>query len=350
MILVLLFISLFFKTSNQSLVPPLKHDVFLFNFSVFILFLSIPLVLLNSFFELKYYVNQGFAFYYTKDFRFSSPIPFISFFYNIYLFGTFIFLLSKPKEKEFNIFLVFFLLISLFESLRGTRSVIIINVIFIIWYRADNFKKDKIHYKTLFSSFFVFVFFLAFTGVIRQNQDVFTSQDVYNLILKGISTAQYQLALFIENSNLLKEDYYYILYPVVFPFYYLLWGDEIAYQSYERTLLPMDINHTLSSELNFQAYLAGAANGNNFVMEIILNDFYVFWIFLFFVLNYFLFLNRNSNIFLYLLSMVFIKHLIAAPRDSVFPNLWFVLKVFLFLVLVLLLRKFLMFIFNYNNK
>jgi hypothetical protein len=234
--------------------------------------------------------------------------------------------------------------------LRGTRSVIIINIIFIIWYRADNYNRNKIHFKSLLISFLIFIFFLAFTGVIRQNQDVFSSQDIINLLLKGISTAQYQLALFIENAKLLDEEYFYILYPLIFPFYYLIWGEEIAYQSYERTLLPMDINHTMSSELNFQAYLSGAANGNNFVMEIITNKVFVIWIFIFFVLNYFIFLQRKSNIYLYLLSMIFVKHLIASPRDSVFPNLWFVFKIFIFLFLVILIKKFFLFILKYSYK
>ncbi len=338
--LILLF-SLFFKNNHLTSYPILKHDKSLYKISVFFLSITIPIVLINSFFELKYYLSQGFSFYYTQDDRFVSPIYFSALFYNIYVFSCFVFLISKPVEKKFNIFLFVYLLISFLESLKGTRSVIIINILFIFWYRADMFDKGKINFKALSISACFFVIFLAFAGVLRQKVDVFNLSDIYNLILKGLSTGQYQLALYLENSSFLENSDLYILYPILFPIYYLIYGEGIVYQSLERLSYPMDINHTISSKINQDWYLSGAANGNNFVMELIYSWYSFFGIIIFFLLYSHFYRKRNTNKFFLLVWLILLRQLIISPRDSVFPNTWFILKAIVFYFVVLLIRNFL---------
>jgi hypothetical protein len=335
--LILLF-TFFFNKDNLTNVLILKHDKTLYKISVFFLSISIPIVLVNSFFELKYYLAQGFSFYYTQDGRFVSPIYFSALFYNVYVFSCFLFLISKPFEKKFNFFLFFYLIISLLESLKGTRSVIIINFLFIFWYRAEMFNKGKINFKALSIATLIFIFFLSFAGVVRQNVDVFSISDIYNLILKGLSTGQYQLALYLENSNFLEDNELYILYPILFPFYYLIYGEGIVYQSIERLTYPMDINHAISSKINQDWYLSGAANGNNFVMELIYSWYSFFGVILFFFLYTFFYRKRNSNKVFLLVWLILLRQLIISPRDSVFPNTWFILKALIFYFIVSLIR------------
>jgi hypothetical protein len=203
------------------------------------------------------------------------------------------------------------------------------------------FDKGKINFKTLSVSAFFFIIFLAFAGVLRQNVDVFNLSDIYNLILKGLSTGQYQLALYLENSSFLENSDLYILYPILFPIYYLIYGEGIVYQSLERLSYPMDINHAISSKINQDWYLSGAANGNNFVMELIYSWYSFFGIILFFFLYSHFYRKRNSNKVYFLVWLILLRQLIISPRDSVFPNTWFILKAVVFYFLVLLIRYFL---------
>lgn len=344
-----LILALYFLYPNDSYnrVKYFSSDNFFLKISGVLLCISIPMVLVNSFFELNFYLQNGFTLFYTTN-RYESFIPFFSSIYNLFSLSSMIFLASKPSYKKFIIFSFFFLVISMIESLRGTRSVIIVNLFLILWYRADIY-----HFRTIkISKIFVFcllgLVFLAFSGAYRQGLNNFEVDQILNLIFKGISMGQYQLALYLENIHLLTGIGYFF-YPFLFPIYYFFYGESIAFQSLERTFLPMDINHTISSKLNQSAYISGAANGNNFVTEMIVDGILPLMICVFYFLYFYVFRYRFRSKVHLVISLIFLKHLIMAPRDTVLPNLWFVLKVLVFYFIIYVFREFWI-IFNSRNR
>lgn len=264
-----------------------------------------------------------------------SIIPYSAIFTNIFNISFYIWLASVPPVSRFKAGAIVFVLISLGSSLHGGRINFVVPLIFILWYWSTvyNGRLAKGAVILIALALFSFVFLLE---MIRSQMNV-DAEVLFSFLVGSLSKAQYILAVYLDNKELADSTgAIYWSAPLMFPVDYLIHGDAMVGQGYLSADLRKDLGHVLSSSLNFNAYVTGAGIGSSLVAESA--QFGILGMFLLLMLFYHFYLTIFSlakfRVVFVLLPIIFM-HFLFSGRDTMFPNMWGVLKViFVYLVFV----------------
>ncbi|MGY3685365.1 O-antigen polysaccharide polymerase Wzy [Vibrio coralliilyticus] len=329
-------IAAYFERKSSSMELEYSHDFFILG--RFLIILTLPVVLYNLAYQIKLVSIYGYAYLYTESYQSSSDvIPFTSLFVNLNKVGFLLVFASLPNLKKLNVYFAVFLLVSFFDAMKGARVLLILPFMWVIFYRVRYYGAGfggKLKFIVL--SFFGFLF-LFLVQMVRSGQEI--SFDVLiRFLVFSISKAQYHLAVFIDNSELLSRDFPYFLSTLLFPITYLKYGSQVVGQSDSTALLRGDLNHVMSSTLNYSAYLDGAGMGSSLISELFQYGIIpLAALLIFFVLFYsfFIYLTSRFKLLLVIQPLLFM-HVVFSPRDTAFPNTWVYVK-FLVLIIGLLL-------------
>jgi hypothetical protein len=270
----------------------------------------------------------GYAAIYSAAFSESRTVSaFASLWTNASWIGFILVFSSIPLERRFRLYAVLFLLLALLDSLKGARILFIVPLAFFVWFRARAYGHDRISRKVaiglvLFASTFVFAL-----DALRQQADI-AEQNLVRFAVFAISKAQYGLALYIDNKELVDAgSKSYWAAPLLYPITYLSNRASAVGQSESSAGIRADLGHVLASKLNREAYLAGAGTGSTMVAEA-----YQYGLVALFVLlaGYYVayreFFGRLHTRFAFAISIFVFQHVMFSPRDTMFPNMWGVIK------------------------
>jgi hypothetical protein len=312
---------------KQVVIP--KNLLKLEKFSFFLWLLSSPFVLVHYIWSI-FAFSGNYALSYSVEAKdLVSIVPLHSIFVNIFSIGFFLWFASVPSERRFKKGFYVFIFYSFLLSLSGGRINFIIPLAFIMWYRAIVYDKDLSKTSIYVGVAVLFAFILAME-LIRSNLGV-NQEILVGFLVSSISKGQYILSLYIDSKELIdKFGSVYWSAPLTFSFDYLLHGSSMVGQGVLSAGLRGDLNHVMSSTLNYEAYISGAGAGSSLVAEAyqygLIVMFPLLLIFYFFYRELF---GRMSHRVIFMISPLLFMHFIFSGRDSLFPNSWGLLKLIL---------------------
>jgi hypothetical protein len=328
--------------TNNSL---LSASLYIFYFTTFF-------VLIDLIFQLKYASTVSYASLYMSESQYLSPIPFSALFKSFFNCSFYTILASIPSKKIFKKVSIIFLFITLIDSLKGGRGLLVVNIALILWYYSNFYNIIKIHYFKSIGIITFLLIVLIYISFKRDNVD-FNFDLIVGIFSNGISTSQYHLAIYLDYQRDFISLPPFFVAPLVFPFYYLFYGNKFVGQSEAASEIRFDLTHVMPSTLNHDAYLSGAGTGSALLSESIqygLSFFFVLLFFFFIIYNYLIDI-KSRYILLRFLSILFFMHLIISPRESISINLWGVIKnLILFYFIRYLISPFINFINLQNEK
>lgn len=312
-----------------------------------IFYFTFGLVIIDSILQLKYTNNISYTSLYTAELHNNSIIPLASVWKLLFNCSFYIILASIPSKHLFKKISIIFILITLIDSLKGGRGVLVINISLILWVYANFYNIIKINYfKALFFLLFILTI-IIYISFKRENLD-FDIDVMVGIFSNGISTSQYHLAVYLDYQQDFKTYAPFFTAPILFPIFYLIYGGKFIGQSEAASNLRFDLTHVMPSTLNHDAYLNGAGTGSAILSESIQYGLFTFIILILcFYIIYSSFINiTSSSILKRFISILLFMHVVISPRESISINLWGVLKL---LVIFYFIRYFISPLFNYTN-
>ena len=330
-----------FKKKKFSLItnqPLLYTSIIIFYFSLFF-------VLVDSVFQLKYASTVSYVSLYTSESQYISPIPMSALFKSFFNCSFYLILSSIPSKNIFKKISLIFLFITLIDSLKGGRGVLVVNIALILWYYSNFYETLKINYLKIFTISIFILSLLIYISFKRDNLD-FNFDMMVGIFSNGISTSQYHLSVYLDYQKIFQTMSPFFLAPLLFPINYLFYGNNIIGQSEAASKIRTDLTHVMPSTLNHDAYLSGAGTGSAIISESIQYGLIIFiLLLLFFYIIYNKLINIKSNSLLRrFISILLFMHLIISPRESISINLWGVIK---YVLLFYFIRYFISPLFNF---
>lgn len=310
-----------------------------------IFYFTFVFVIIDSILQLKYANTISYASLYTSESNYKSLIPFAAFWKSLFNCSFYIIISTIPSKFTFKKVSIIFIIITLIDSLKGGRGVLVINISLILWVYANFYNILKINYLKVFFYITLILIVLIYISFKRENLD-FDLDVMVGIFSNGISTSQYHLAVYLDYQNEFVTYSPFFIAPILFPFYYLFYGSKFIGQSEIASNLRFDLTHVMPSTLNHEAYLNGAGTGSALLSESIqygLFAFIILILFFFIIYNSFIDITSNS-ILTRFISILFFMHVVISPRESISINLWGVLK---FLIIFFCIRYFISPFFNY---
>jgi len=248
-----------------------------------------------------------------------------------------IFIASKPKINLMRVILFLQFLVVATDLYLGYRSGLIVFIMLSFWILAYLYGyKVKIFQLTLFAIIGIMILFYV---ELSRNQLNIELDLIFRFLLSSLSKAAYTTALYIDNREIVDAlSPNSIFYPLYYVIDYIIYGGDVVGQSSTSAELRKDMNHVLSSSLNYGAYLSGAGTGSALIAEIYQQrPFFILFSIGFFLFYEFIFSqSRHKRLFLYLSIFTF-QHLIFSPRDTFFPFFWGYIRIIIPFFLVFLI-------------
>lgn len=335
----LLSIYVFILKPKLARLPP--NDFILERVSFFIWALSSPFVFVHYIWHFLTFSTNYVLSYSSEAKEILSIVPYAWVFTNLFWIGFYLWFASVPQERSFNKCVLVYILISFISSLYGGRIIFIIPLCFVFWYRSLAYGREisKASMYLVVVLAFLFIFLME---VIRADQ-VLSYDYLIDFFIRSISKAQYSLSLYVNYIDVVNQNGgNFWVAPLLFPLSYLIHGGSIVGQAPSSALLRGDLNHVMSSTLNYEAYISGAGLGSTLVSEsfeygiygipVIILSSYLFYRYLF---------NGISNRLCLMIIPNIFMHFVFSGRDSLFPNLWGSLKfVFAYIIVSFLISLF----------
>lgn len=324
---------------NKEIKPNFETNIKVQRTAFYLFCTSAVFVFFNQLSELKYYNLNGYATLYTNTSDQISYTPFSSLWTNLYYYSYFVFLVTKPTKIKFFILSTIFILLTLLDSLKGSRGGLIITIATLFWYYNIFFKKSVfLNFKNILI-FITLLFFIIGIKVKREDSK-FNIDLIIPILSQGISTSQWHLSVFIENRQLISTNTPFFIAPLYFPVKYLLYGNTLIGQNEASILHRDDLTHVMAYTLNKTAYLSGFGMGSSILSEAYQYGLIGFFLILsFFYYTYRFFFNMNSTRFHFFLLIIIFTQVIFSPRDTVFLNTWSLIKGTLFYLFIFLISS-----------
>lgn len=278
-----------------------------------------------------------------------SIVPFISVFANIYTVAFYSWLAAVPKERSFNRLVWIFILVNILAAGAGARGLLILPLIFILWYRSFAYDRNIKRQTIILLSISLLAFIYLVENIRAEHQIDFAGLGMF--FATSLSRAQQILGLYLENKATIDENgSHYWAAPLLFTFDYLFQGSQIVGQGELSADHRRELNHVMSSTLNYDAYLMGAGLGSSLVAEFYEYGAGLLLIFpvCFYLFYRYVFSLTNRRSVLVLIPVLFM-HFVFSARDSLFPSSWSLLKLYIgFLIILFVLRV--LYNFRFINK
>lgn len=304
-------------------------------------FILAPLVFFKLYKELIFIKEIGYLGVYLgrlRELNFSYIIRIST---TLFTYNYYIFLLARPKYKNFKILTILFLIISLMEALKGGRMSLIVRILLIIWYLVTIYKK-KIKFISIFF-LGVFIFSLSFLiETLRNNKKIEMSSIVNKLgeFLYGQGVSVILIGFYKDFKDKIPNKLY-LFSPITdlvsqiknYKIYSLGQSDKLIEVS-------SDFGQNMSYFLNKQVYLDGMGLGSNYMAELLTflgtNFFFIGCIFLGIQIVYFQNNIQKSKIY-FLFFICFLENLFISGRATFFFSLINFVKLlgYYFIVLII---------------
>ncbi|MDA7857712.1 O-antigen polysaccharide polymerase Wzy family protein [Gammaproteobacteria bacterium] len=249
--------------------------------------------------------------------------------------GFLLFLASVARKSEFKIIVLLYIAVLLFDVVLGYRGGILIFMLTSLWYYsiAYRFSPSKLQIYTLVLFIVVFLFVIE---AVRSDQLAGISLFV-PFVLGSLSKGIYTTSLYLDHSMMIDERFSYTIFgPLSFTYQYLFYGSEIVGNNPMSADIRQDLNHVMSSTINYSAYLNGAGLGSSFLPELIQLGkglFLLFALLFFFLYEYLLRYAFRYRVLLPFAVFTF-QHFIFISRDSYFPFFWGYIKLSILLLII----------------
>lgn len=277
-----------------------------------------------------------------KDVNYYSPLIKYSHNLLVVIYGYILF--KRPSRKRFIITSIIYSILSLTSSLVGSRILFVLPLFFTLWYYFRFYSKPKLSSQIklgiiIFSTIMIFVMALK----IKRASNKFDVNELLisvgiNQVLSETGSTFQIVSSYLEVKEEVEADYPYVLEPILYPFFYMLYKDIMTSgQSYKLLKTRNALSHRLTYRLSAKSYLAGRGVGSSMVAEMYQYGL-IYLILISFIFGYFVsFFEKNSQpgSMILLLSPFLFPSIIFAGRDTPFPNTWGLLK---FLMIYFILR------------
>ncbi|MDE5493014.1 O-antigen polysaccharide polymerase Wzy [Elizabethkingia meningoseptica] len=317
----------------------LQPDKKLLRVGIIIFSITVPLVAYKSYLEFFALFGKSYTEFYTEEGAVDSPF-YLRLAFLFFQVGYMMILSSIPPIKKFYVVNAVYLLVLVPYLFLGLRATFAISILCIFWYYFNVYKK-RIRFIRIMPILLIILFALQMVSINRSNSH--QKVDYFKLLpafLYEQSQSMYVLGLYIQyNDEIIPHKLPFIVDPIVSWLY-------PSGQSVEVVKSRSSLGHTLTYSLSPSYYLAGSSLGTNFIAE--LYEYGIFAIiigaivFAYFI-TYFDWRIQNSRLGLFL-SLLFLQFFFLAPRSSFLPNFYFIFRVILVYVLLLMIFKL------YNNK
>ena len=302
-----------------------EYSPFFFKTGLFCMICSAPFYFYRLFLEFLAYKALGYGSIYATGGIGSSNIL-IRISYTVFLLGYMLICASKTSYKRFCICSILMFLSNVVAMMKGSRSEIIVSLMFFFWFSASYYRK-RIKLKKLLMIAIPMVFLLQAVSQIRLGRTVELKGGFFNLIFAQ-SVSAYVLLAFIQfEGSMMPHSYPYILDPIVNTFRLIFNPMNIRGQSLAVINHRFDLGHQLTYYLNPIYYLNGFSLGSNAIAE--LWEFRWIGIVIGAVCMgvFIVFLNkkRNSSFFLFL-SYIIIQYVAMCFRGNYIIGVYDVLK------------------------
>lgn len=316
------------------------HSSDFYSWGVVLVLLSAPVLLVHYVWMAQTFGGTSFFRRYSADAKLiASPVPLPSLWSNVSLLGFALWFASVPPERKFWRIGGIYLLLAFVASLSGARILLILPLVFILWYRAYVYGKDKLGVGSkIFVGFSALLFIFVMQSL--RSDEAGQLADFLPFLIHSVSRGQYHLALFLDNLHSLNSPIPFWLANPLFPVTYLIHGSVAVGQSLDAAAVRFDLTHVMPMTLNMDAYVAGAGLGSSLMSESMQYGLGV--MFLLLTVHYFsyrLFFNHLRIRMVLLITPQVFMHVVFSPRDSIFPNTWAALKIWLGAALLYLLLK-----------
>lgn len=269
----------------------------------------------------------------------SNPVPtWVRFFATFFEVGYGFIICSKPDAKVFKKYSALYFILLIPDIAIGNRAMFGGFILFCLWYyaRCYNPRPIKTKYFIIFGVFMLLVF--QGMGILRDGMTLREGSFSPTEFLKGQAVSFYLLPLYMQNQGAIQ----YYLYPFVL---YPILGGFTGYtgQSIEVLEHNCGVGHQLMYALNPDYYLSGASLGTSSMTE--LYDLGLWGIVigaLFYPIMLHFFEKRfSTSKFWLFMSMMLVTKIIMSPRASYFPDLYSIVKEYLFYTFALVVFGFL---------
>lgn len=235
--------------------------------------------------------------------------------------GTFLeitymlFLLSRPKKKEFILVSIQYIFIGFLEALSGSRSKFMVRILILLTYYFCEYKRSKKKNNYLFIGF-ILSFVIIFSQYINQARDglKFNLTGVVFSFISQQGTSINVLGTIIKFKDELKEIIQFSIIPCI-----------VEYGNTELNGKSRALAHSLTYFLSPERYLKGEGIGGSFLGEIVtLNSNTAFFLLLF-LLGFFIFIifkKRQENILYMGIYLILLSHIYYMSRGNYFINIW----------------------------
>lgn len=235
--------------------------------------------------------------------------------------GTFLeityllFLLTRPKKKEFILASIQYILIGFLEALSGSRSKFIIRILVVLTYYFCEYKKNKKKNNYLFIGI-ILSFIIIFSQYINQVRAglKFNLTGVIFSFISQQSTSINVLGTIIKFKAELKNIIQFSIIPRI-----------IEYGNTELNGKSGVLAHSLTYFLSPERYLNGEGIGGSFLGEIVALNSNITFFLLLFLLGFFIFIffkKRQENILYMGIYLILLPHIYYMSRGSYFLGIW----------------------------
>lgn len=310
-----------------------------------ILIFTSPILIFDLISQYQLIASRSYEFLYTSGFQSeTSQVPGLWLISNFNTMGFLLLFSSMPSINRFRFVALIFVIISLLDSLKGSRSALLVPLIFLLWHSSCYYGfRFRFRYWAGFVA--TAFFFIGYWQFSRSAFDYFTLERLAQFFIADISRAQNTLAVMLDKYDSLSVGGIFAFEPIFFPLQFLEHGSAVVGQSETTAALRHDLNHTFSSQLNYGAYLRGAGLGSAFAAEAFQFGFLSMasLIPLWLLVNKFIFEASDKFKILFVLQPIFFMHIISSPRGTIFPAFWPLIKltiIYIFIVVIIkLLRR-----------
>lgn len=307
---------------------------FSYFFGKILFIFSIPLTITALFIQIFYVINNGFLSLYNGELQsIVYPLKIIGFAHYFFYYGFFLIASSIPPKKKLMKYAIIFIIISLFEGIKGSRIAFIFPVIYLLWYLSFFYKSYNIKNKLKY--IFVSLFIVIFLTTLRENvDDTKSSIRIVPEIIASQSRSVQLIALYEEYSDEVeKYGDKMITSNLLLPYYFLIYPSKVfKSQNYELVKISNNFKNIITFVISPEYYFAGGGLGGTYIVE--LKELGLFFLICISILIGILFSkftkHLTHNHLIKFLSYSILLHVFIMIRGETFPNMWNLLKLIFF--------------------
>lgn len=267
----------------------------------------------------------------------ANPVPgwvrFLSTFFQV---GYYLILASIPTPSEFKKYSILYFVAIIPEILLGNRSMFGAFLLFYMWYYYKFYNKQAISTRTAIIGGICMLIIFQLMEFIRDGASYSLSSFSITKFLVSQGVSFYILPIYIDNMDHIQ----FYLYPFIL---YNIIGGFTGYTGQSIDVLKHNcgVGHQLMYTVDPDYYLAGASFGSSSIVEVYDTGIIGLIIFSIFFSYMLMFFERRfkSNRFFCFCCMIIVTHFVLSARGSYFPQMYALVKFFIFYKIISWLIK-----------